>query len=67
MESSLQCQMRYVEEGEEYLVANRCHVHRKGVLENNLVKKKMERSGNIHTINEGMKNLQYRLIVFGFG
>jgi hypothetical protein len=37
MASSLLCQIPYVEEEEEYLVANSCHVRRKGALGNDLV------------------------------
>ena len=62
MASSLLCQILYVEEEEEYLVANRCHVRRKVGLGNDSVNKKTGRSGHVRTIYNWMKDLQYRLI-----
>jgi hypothetical protein len=41
MVSSHLYQILYVKEEEEYLVANHCHVHHKGILENDLVNKKL--------------------------
>jgi hypothetical protein len=40
------CQLLYVEEEEEYSVASRCHVRRKGALENDFLVRKNGRSGN---------------------
>ena len=41
MVTSLLYRVQYVKEKEVYLLANCCHVHRKGALENDIINKNM--------------------------